>query len=607
MTTLRSALGLSDPVSAADTFVPDILSLNMHFDFDESLTSAGDKLSDHTGELFTVSDLWDATTDELVDLEGTIILTVGCHSGTSVADVAVAAGEPSQDWAQTMGNNGASAYVAQNAYGLGDDTANALTERLLTTFSENMDGSMTIGQALTFAKQEYFANLGMYGEYDYKAMQAATFYGLPMYQIGTPAPTALAIPASADITPTNDPVSGVPSAAITMDAYAISETATDNGTFFNVDGEAQFVHYRPLQPIVRLDVTPIGDSVAQGAFLTDLVTRDIAVDEIAYAMPVVDLGELSPPVRADEIVFPTAFTNVARYHAPPTDGGLFDERQQLNVIVGQFTSELDGDTDGVERLFEEFSTLVYYAPDGATDQTRPFINNVQGALGGNIVGGTGQAVFGADVTDAGDVARVSVLYRQSVTAGLGDWVLVDLVQDAVTGRWTGGGPVNASGLVNGEVDYMVQAVDASGNVANNTFKGLWHVAQELPPPTDPGDEIEVEVTGDPADNGWFESDVTIDPVDDALDYEYSVDNSPFVPLPEGSEIVVTGEGPHLVTIRTTDGSFSETFVILIDTTDPIVEILSPVDGEIIERDADAERDFLCSDAGSGISSCVCRG
>ena len=600
---LRVALGLTDPVLSDNSFIPDVLSLNMHFDFDESLTSRGDATKNQAGELFTVADLWDMDADEIVDLDGTIIFTVGCHSGTSVADVAVGQAEASQDWAQTMGAAGAS-YVAQNAYGLGDDTANALTERLMTSFAENLDGSMTIGQALTFAKQTYFADLGMYGEYDYKAMQAATFYGLPMYQVGSAPVAALAL--EGDITPTTDPVTGLSSTQISMDAtdYTISETVTDNGTFFNVDGEAQFLHYRPLQPIVRMDVTADNGDIAQGAFLTSVTTRDLNVDDIAYAMPVVDQGALSPPVLSDEMSFPTTQTNVARYNAPPTAGGLFDERQQLNVMVGQFTSPLDGATNGVERLFESFDTLVYYSEPGSLDQKRPYITNVQGGVGGDVLGGTGQAVFAADVSDASGVSRVGVLYRQSVDSGVGQWVLADLVFDTLTNRWTGGGPVEASGLVDGEVDYMVQAVDSFGNVANSTFKGLFYVAKELPPPTTPGDGIQVEVSGDPAENGWFEGDVTIDPVDDSVEYEYSVDGSAFVPLPPGATIVVTGEGPHLVTIRTTDGSFSETFIILIDTSDPTIQIFEPSEGAFINQGAPVVADFLCSDGGSGVSTCI---
>ncbi len=66
----------------------------------------------------------------------------------------------------------------------GDTEAIALTERLLAIFARNLNGSLTIGQAHAFAKQQYFADLGLYGEYDYKALQAATLFGLPMYRYG---------------------------------------------------------------------------------------------------------------------------------------------------------------------------------------------------------------------------------------------------------------------------------------------------------------------------------------------------------------------------------------------------------------------------------------
>ena len=84
---------------------------------------------------------------------------------------------------------------------------------------------------------------------------------------------------------------------------------------------------------------------------------------------------------------------------------------------------------------------------------------------------------------------MAVLYLQSLTGNpaMGNWVLVDLVRGgAGSNTWTGGGSVDASVITNGQIDYMVQAVDSNGNVANSTFKGLFYIAEELPPPPAPG-------------------------------------------------------------------------------------------------------------------------
>ena len=484
----------------------------------------------------------------VTDLTGGIWYTVGCHSGTNVADISVVGSAPSDDWAQAFSRLGAT-YLAQNAFGLGDTEAVALTERLLVLFTRNLNGSLTIGQAHALAKQQYFADLGLYGEYDFKAMQAATLFGLPMYQYGhgamiiEPPPTPLPV--------ATDPISGLTSASWSLPDTEIDQTlGTSKGDVFSVDGEVQFVHFRPLQPIVRRDVTSSTGEVASGAFLTALATEDITVTDIAFArLPVIALGATEPEVETDEVVFPTAFTNIANYKAPPPTGGPFESRQQLNVIVGQFTSPMDGGTSGTERLFRSFDAQVFYrpAPSAAAaatatlavedDFVRPEFDNVQASVVGTSP--NQQAAFSVDATDNVGVTRVAVLYLQSVDSGTGSWTLVDLIQ-GTGNNWAGGGPVDLSGIANGQVDYMVQAVDSNGNVANSTFKGLFYVAEILPPAPDPDPNpapgtVGVVVT---APSGVVDPDDWIDegPVDVVVTYHpsnsyvYSVDFAPFKPL-----------------------------------------------------------------------------
>ncbi len=239
----------------------------------------------------------------------------------------------------------------------------------------------------------------------------------------------------------------------------------------------------------------------------------------------------------------------------------FTPRQQLNVIVGQFTSPMDGGNSGIERLFRSFDTQIFYRPSpvmAGDDFVRPELDNVQASVVGPS--GAQQAAFSVDATDEGTVLRVAVLYLQSLTGNpaLGNWVLVDLVQGgAGSNTWTGGGSVDASVITNGHVDFMVQAVDSNGNVANSTFKGLFYIAEELPPAPAPGGgpgTIGVVVTAgddevDPGD--WITTDpvkVVITDQDAGTRYEYSVDFAPFVPLtPAG--FLITGDGVHIVTVQ----------------------------------------------------------
>ena len=53
--------------------------------------------------------------------------------------------------------NGAIGYIAQSTFGLGETAGVAYSEKLHALLAERLDGSLTVGQALVFAKQEYSA------------------------------------------------------------------------------------------------------------------------------------------------------------------------------------------------------------------------------------------------------------------------------------------------------------------------------------------------------------------------------------------------------------------------------------------------------------------
>ena len=586
----------------------------MHFNFSEALPSSGDASGNYTDNLLTTADLGRK------DLGGGIWFTVGCHSGTNLADISVLGDAPTDDWAQSFSQRGA-VYLAQTGYGLGDTVAIALSERLLTLFTRNLDGRMTVGLAHAQAKQQYLGDLGLYGEYDYKSLQTATLFGLPMYQYGDG--TSIKRVGEDPLPFTIDQVSGLGSVLWSDADYVIEQDETPKGDLFHVGGDVQFVHYRPLQPIVRRNVTGPDEEIAAGAFLTALVTEDLFVEDIAFARPVIADESLEPEIETDEIVFPTEFTNITSYKAPPPEGGPFEPQQQLNVIVGQFTSLLDGQSSGNERLFRSFSARVFYRSNvspAKEDFIRPEFDNMQANVFGSP--GSEQVTFSVDVTDKGanefdegKVVRVAVLYMQSVSGEplQGHWVLADLVK-AAGNNWSGGGSVDLSGITGDEtederkVDYMVQAVDSNGNVANSTFKGIFFKAE--PPTVAPGPggpiEVIVKVGDDEVDpDDWItgepvEVEVSHDP---DISYEYSVDSGPFGPLTSAG-FQISGDGLHTVTVRETDGSNPFEFNILIDTSPPEAQITTPADGSFIVQGQQTPADYFCSDSGSGVSSCI---
>ena len=115
------------------------------------------------------------------------MITIGCHSGTPVSDCLFTGGFAA-DWDQNYSARGAIGYVAQSGYGLGETAGVAYSEKLHALLAERLDGSLTVGQALVFAKQEY-SSMPLKGGYDTKVIDGSGLYGLPMYRVGTGALT----------------------------------------------------------------------------------------------------------------------------------------------------------------------------------------------------------------------------------------------------------------------------------------------------------------------------------------------------------------------------------------------------------------------------------
>ena len=165
------------------TNAPQIDAVNAHYDHYRALP-ADQNAAGTEDDLFT--------TAKLQPTPGRLVITIGCHSGTPVSDFLVAAGL-APDWSQTYSAKGAIGYVAQSTFGLGETAGVAYSEKLQQLLAERLDGSLTVGQALVFAKQEY-SSMPLTGGYDVKVMNGSGLYGLPMYRVGTGAATPPPLP-----------------------------------------------------------------------------------------------------------------------------------------------------------------------------------------------------------------------------------------------------------------------------------------------------------------------------------------------------------------------------------------------------------------------------
>jgi hypothetical protein len=475
-----------------------LISLNAHFDHQGLLTAAGDKgtlldgLPDQVG------------LNDVANLNTALVFSVGCHSGLNVPATYDTNGRlRKRDWADELSTKSA-LYVANTGFGYGDSTANALSEQLMTTFS-NRISTLTAGQALVAAKQDYAGGMGTYVSYDEKVLHESTMYGLPMYSVAGLAPPAtqrLAAAAAPAAAPVSASFATTAAGSASASLQTASVTVTNNGTngagfpqqpavtapvASDLKPERQLANGFPIVPKVQVDVTATDPTlVARGAIFTGLTSSNPVPVSPKYARAVFDQAAREQPSGTNEVYFPTTFQTVNRVGGP--DGG----EDRLVLLPGQIRSTATGFT---RTDFTSMQASVFYGPDNG-DLTPPLIDSVVAdqvvppVVDGSPVPGTRAVVFRVNTSDAETgVWRVVVLYD---TGGV--WVPIELQK--VAGRadeWVGSIQTD---LVDGP-RFIVQAVNNDGRVATATDKGRYYKVTGTRP------TLVTVIRGIQGTNGWY--------------------------------------------------------------------------------------------------------
>jgi hypothetical protein len=540
---------------------PVIDSINAHYDHYRALPADQNAAGTET-DLFTTSDL-QAT-------PGRLVITIGCHSGVPASDFLVAVGL-APDWGQSYAAKGAIGYIAQSGYGLGETAGVAYSEKLHALLAERLDGSLTVGQALVFAKQEYSA-MPLTGGYDVKVIDAAGLYGLPMYKVGTGAVT----PPSTPLPLVTDAATGLTAANFNI-SPSFTRVNADTGSYYTVGGNASFQNRRPIEPFTKLDVTQ-PDHVAHGALLTAAVSSDQGNFDAAFSRAIEDSAALSPELVGDA-TSPTRLQSIATFNTP------IGRQQRLVISTGQFLA--DGVPDalgiGTQRLFSSLGGVVLYAPSTDTDFIPPTFGPVQAfASSPSTIG------FAVDVEDdqgVDEVKRVLALYKDSS----GAWRSIDLSHVIGSDRWSGGGSFAGS-----TAEWFLQAVDASGNVGVISNKASIDPVT-LPAPTG---NISAVVTGPLHPSGWYTGEATVT-ISGGEGITSSVDGGQFL---ADTTPTVSETGLHTVEYQNSSGAHGIT-IVPIDVTNPVVNV-SSTPGIVEVGQTSNFGFFACADAGSGIASCA---
>jgi hypothetical protein len=265
---------------------PTLAVVNAHYDHRRLLPARNNALQNQTETL---------STSEATAF-ARILLTVGCHSGYTVADgVYPLDAAFALDWAQRAAQGGTLAYVGQAGYGLGDSAVVGYSETLQVELAKRL-GQMSLGEALAYAKQQYVADLAVPTSYDQKVVNEAVFYGLPQWRLGSATPPVPPAP----LPTTTDATTGLLSAAFssTPASFPLQHAPNGGGDYYTApNGAVQVTNGRPFEPRVTLDVSQ-PDTTAHGALITSLASTSETGFRAARSRVVDDNAADAPPLTS---------------------------------------------------------------------------------------------------------------------------------------------------------------------------------------------------------------------------------------------------------------------------------------------------------------------
>lgn len=561
----------ADLTALLATATPTVASINAHYDHSDSLPAQGNSSLSTNPELFSSHDL--ATSG--LDL-GALLFTVGCQAGLNVPGRAwVATGDTAadqsrlDDFAQVLARDKrAIGYLANTGFGYGDTEIVGYGERFLQLFTQNLDGTMTVGQAVREARKSYTRE-GTLGVYDAKVVAESTFYGFPFAKVGV---TGAELPvtgatASGPALPV-DPTLSVQAATFDK-AIDITAVTTDSGGRYYTANNlgATAVHDRPVSATVPITLPPTPGGKVQGdVLITGLESgaTDYEVQAV-FSTPVSDRSAFATAGSTDS-VFPVPITGVT-----PQGGAV--------LYPSQFRG--DGDSGYGEQLsFSRITGKVLYPTD--LTGPRPSFADVEATT---IEEDTAFRVL------THDAAHVLVLYREGDASTWGT-VALTAMPTLVNGATAWSAIVTGNNVS----EYFVQAV-RDGQVGTTRAKGLDY--EPTTPPAPSG--LSITVSGPQGNNSWYRATPVVSATGgENVVFEASVDGGAYQPI-TGAGLPITGTGLHTVEVRGSDGSTGRRFVA-VDDIKPTVTVTTPTEGQHVTSAVEAS--FSCADVGTGIDSCT---
>ncbi|MFO1311115.1 MAG: DUF642 domain-containing protein [Burkholderiales bacterium] len=454
----------------------DVVFLAGHFSANSALAA------DFTTSLLT-TDLAASTTD----FKNAIVFSAGCHSGYNLidGDADVALGAQPLDWTQAFAQKKAT-LIAGTGYQYGDTDFIEYSERLYLNFARQLragTGTISVGEALVRAKQEYLATTPDIRGIHEKALLQATVFGLPMLGVNMPAGRGGSTGIGAPIATQDQAVAG-PAAALGLKIKNATVAPTLNANSLplkNLGGADVVASWlsgpegvvsnpaEPALPLAAYNVTPTDATVLRGVGFRGGTYTDSSVVALTGA-PTTELRGVHVPF-VSPVFFPMRTWTVNYFGALAGTGGT-----SLLVTPVQHRAENIALGTSTMRRFGSLDLRLYYSGNlgDVSLSDAPTIVSIDAQPSAGGIAFTAQVV--GDPKAA--IHEVWITY----TDGLGTWASLDLTQcvraapaaplPAVCAiedsrLWMGQLPTAPANL-----RYVVQAASGTGLVTLDDNRGL---------------------------------------------------------------------------------------------------------------------------------------
>jgi hypothetical protein len=227
----------------------------------------------------------------VADLNGSIVYSMGCHSGLNVP---INASNNDFDLAQAFAQKGVLAYIAPTGYSIGSYWTRAAHELLISYLTRYLCDGMDAGTALTLAKQEYWATNYDFNYFDEQVLETTTLYGLPMARINMPPSTTSGNESEMKIMSLERKTTENPDTIVIRPTHTLK--SAHGGKYYSTMSEEHLSDPRkPVQPKEIRIFHPTSTKMLHGAVMTSAKYQDETFT------PLIEWYEQSPEQKPEPV------------------------------------------------------------------------------------------------------------------------------------------------------------------------------------------------------------------------------------------------------------------------------------------------------------------